>query len=132
MKLRFLSRFPLIKTSVGLLSVSLSGDPLADIWFAIHQRNVIRFALSEKIDAVLTRQSHVLEVENDAAILLFHGDERFQVGDAVFVDPAAQGENDVPVRVPLNSQQFRSLRCRKQVERQAEVAANKHVDEFFN
>jgi hypothetical protein len=36
--------------------------------------NVSRFALSEKIDAVLTRQSHILEVEKDAANLPLRGD----------------------------------------------------------
>src|SRR5277367_1524910 len=52
----------------ALCSIFLSRDPLADVWIAIHQRNVSRFALREKIDAVLTCQSHILEVENDAAI----------------------------------------------------------------
>jgi hypothetical protein len=61
----------------------LSGDPLADVWIAIHQRNVGRFALGEKIDAVLTCRSHILQVENDAAIFPFPADERFQIGNVL-------------------------------------------------
>src|SRR5579863_7454459 len=83
---------------------SLSRDPLADVWIAIRQPDASRFALSEKIDAVLTRQSHILEVENDAPIFPFRGDECFQLGNVLLVDPAAQGKDDVPVGRPLNSQ----------------------------
>jgi hypothetical protein len=43
----------------------LSRDPLADVWIAIHQRNVGSFALSEKSNAILTGQSHIFEIEND-------------------------------------------------------------------
>jgi len=73
----------------ALRSGSLSRDPLADIWITIHQRNVSRFALREKIDTVLTGQSHILEVENDAAIIPFRANESFQLGDTLLVDPAA-------------------------------------------
>ena len=76
------SRFPLIK-SAALASIVLSLDPLADVWIAIHQRDVGRFAPSEKIDAVLTCQSHILEVENDAAIFPFRADESFQLGNVL-------------------------------------------------
>jgi hypothetical protein len=93
---------------------SLSRDPLADVWIAIRQPDVSRFALSEKIYAVLTRQSHILEVENDAAIFPFRGDERFQLGNMFFVDPAAEGEDHFPVRRPLNSQHCVSWRVRVQ------------------
>jgi hypothetical protein len=50
-----------------LCSCALPGDPLADVWGAIHQQNATRFALSEEIDAVLTSQSYVLEVKGDPA-----------------------------------------------------------------
>jgi hypothetical protein len=56
------------KNQLALLSVSLSRDPLPDIWIAIHQLNISRFALGEKIDAILTRQSHILKVKNDSAM----------------------------------------------------------------
>jgi hypothetical protein len=68
---------------------SLSRDPLADIWIAIRQGNTGRFALSEKMDAVLTRQSHILKVKDDSALFSFRGDERFQFGNVLPVDPAA-------------------------------------------
>jgi hypothetical protein len=68
---------------------SLSRDPLADVWIAIRQLNAGRLAPGEKDNAILTGQSHILEVENDAAIFLFRADERFQIGDILFVDPAA-------------------------------------------
>src|SRR5579863_9988463 len=58
--------FPQIKSWLSAFT-SLPGDPLADIWIAIRQGNTGRFALSEKIDAVLTGQSHILEVETDSA-----------------------------------------------------------------
>jgi hypothetical protein len=63
----------------------LSGDPLAAVCIAIHQRNACRFALSEKSDAILTGQSHILEVENDAADFPFRADERFQLRNVLFV-----------------------------------------------
>ncbi|MGD0131941.1 MAG: hypothetical protein ABSE57_07840 [Bryobacteraceae bacterium] len=70
-------------------STSLSRDPLAEVWIAIRQRNASRFALSKKSHAILTGQSQLLEVKNDAAIFPFGGDERFQFDDVLFVDPAA-------------------------------------------
>src|SRR5258708_11616771 len=76
---------------------SFSRDPLANVWIAIHQRDASRFAPGEKIDTVLTRQSHLLEVENDAAALRFRGDECFQLGDMLCVEPAAYRKNHFPV-----------------------------------
>jgi hypothetical protein len=52
----------------------LSRDPLTDVGCAIHQHNVSRLALSEKIDAVLTYQSHILKVKGDAPQPPFRGD----------------------------------------------------------
>ena len=52
----------------------LSRDPLTDVGCAIHQYNVRRLALSEKIDAVLTYQSHILKVKDDAPQPPFRGD----------------------------------------------------------
>jgi hypothetical protein len=90
------------------LSIFLSRDPLPDIWIAIRQRNVIRFALSEKSDAVPTCQSHILEVESDAANFPFRPDERFQLCNALFVDPAAQGKEHLTVRLSVNSKHYQS------------------------
>jgi hypothetical protein len=73
----------------ALASTLLSRDPLAEVWIAIRQRNASRFALSKKSHAILTGQSQLLEVKNDAAIFPFGGDERFQFDDVLFVDPAA-------------------------------------------
>ena len=81
-------RFPAIKP-VALTSFVVYGDPLADVWIAIRQRNAGHFAPSEKSDALLTGQSHILEVENDPAICSFCGNERFQLGNVLSVDPAA-------------------------------------------
>src|SRR5580658_5243497 len=89
---------------------SLSCDPLADVWIAIRQPDASRFALSEKIDAVLTGQSHIFEVENDWATFPFRGDERLQLGNMFFADPTAEGEDHFPVRRPLNSQHCVSWR----------------------
>jgi hypothetical protein len=88
----------------GLPSISLSCNPLTDIRVAIHQLNVTRLALREKIDAVLTGQSHIREVENDAAIFPFRDNERFQLGNVLFVDPAAYGKNHIPIFLPLDFQ----------------------------
>src|SRR5580658_9803908 len=87
----------------ALAFILLRRDPLADVRIAIHQLNAGGFALSEKIDAVPTRQSHIPEVENDSAIFPFRRDKRFQLGDMFFVDLAAEGEDDFPVRLPVNS-----------------------------
>ena len=73
----------------SLASSSLSRDPLAEVWIAIGQRNASRFALSKKSHAILTGESQLLEVQNDAAIFPFCGDERFQFGNVLFVDPTA-------------------------------------------
>jgi hypothetical protein len=67
----------------------LYGDPLADVWITIRQRNAGHFTLSEKSDPILTGQSHIFEVEDDAAVFPFRADERFQLGNVLFVDPAA-------------------------------------------
>jgi hypothetical protein len=72
-----------------LASSSLSRDPLAEVWIAIRQRNASRLALRKKSHAILTGQSQLLKVKNDAAISPFGGDERFQFGNVLFVDPAA-------------------------------------------
>jgi hypothetical protein len=50
---------------------------------AIHQRNAGPFAQSEKSDTILTGQSHILEVENNAANFPFRADERFQLRNVV-------------------------------------------------
>jgi hypothetical protein len=86
----------------------LSRDPLADVWIAIRQRNVSRFALSEKIDTVPTCQRHILQIKNDAPLLSLRGDERLQLGDVLVVDPAAQGKYHLAIRRPVNSKQIRS------------------------
>jgi hypothetical protein len=54
----------------------LSRYPLADVWIAIPQCNPGSFAPSEKNNAILTGQGHILEIENDAAILGFQGNEQ--------------------------------------------------------
>jgi hypothetical protein len=82
----------------------LSLNPLADVWIAIHQRDPGRFAPDEKYDAILTGQSHILEVENNAAIFPFRIDECFQLGNIPLVDPSANGKDYFPVRRPLDSQ----------------------------
>jgi hypothetical protein len=51
-----------------------SRDPLTDVGCAIHQHNVSRLALIEKIDAVLTYQSHILKVKDDAPQPPFRSD----------------------------------------------------------
>jgi hypothetical protein len=55
----------------------------------VHQRNAGRLALSEKVHAVLARQSHILQVKNDTTISPLRADQRFQLGNVLFVDPAA-------------------------------------------
>jgi hypothetical protein len=75
--------------AISLASSSLSRDPLAEVWIAIRQRNASRFALSKKSHAIRTGQSQLLEVKNDSAIFPFGGDERFQLGNVLFVNPAA-------------------------------------------
>jgi hypothetical protein len=76
-------------STISLASSSLSRDPLAEVWIAIRQRNASRFALSKKSHAIRTGQSQLLEVKNDSAIFPFGVDERFQLGNVLFVDPAA-------------------------------------------
>ena len=80
----------------ALLAVSFSRDPFANVWIAIHQRDVRCFAPGQKIDAVLTGQSHILQVENDAAALFFRADECFQLGDVLCVYPAAYVKTTSP------------------------------------
>src|SRR5580658_5736334 len=77
------------RSTISLASSSLSRDPLPEVWIAIRQRNARRFAPSKKSHGILTGQSQLLEVKNDAAIFRFGGDERFQLDDVLFVDPAA-------------------------------------------
>ena len=67
------------------LAALLSGYPFANVWIAIHQRDVRCFAPRQKIDAVFT-ESHIFQVENDAAALLFRADECFQLGDMLCVE----------------------------------------------
>jgi hypothetical protein len=88
----------------ALLAALLSGDPFANVWIAIHQRDVRCFAPGQKIDAVLTCQSHIFQVENDAPALSFRADECFQFGDMLCVDPTAYPKNHFPVFRPVNSE----------------------------
>ena len=99
--MRIVPRFLVIKPT-ALASIVLSRDPLSDVWIAIHQRNAGCLAVSEKSDAVPTRQSHILEVENDAPIFAFRGDERFQFGNMFLVDSAAEHKDHFPVCRPVN------------------------------
>jgi hypothetical protein len=78
-----------VHDTISLASTSLPRDPLAEVRIAIRQRNASRFALSKKSHAIRTGQSQLLEVKNDSAIFPFGGDERFQLGNVLFVDPAA-------------------------------------------
>src|SRR5580698_8234628 len=80
--------FPQIKSYLSA-STSLPGDPLADVWIAVHQRNAGGFALRKKSYAILTCQSHIPEVKNDSPIFSFRADERFQLGNVLLVEPAA-------------------------------------------
>jgi hypothetical protein len=73
----------------GPLLTALSADPLADVWIAIHQCDAGRFAPGKKIDAILTSQSHIFKVKNDSPMCSFCGNERFQLGNVLPVDPAA-------------------------------------------
>ena len=61
--------------------------------------DVSRFASGQKINAVFARKSHILEVENDAATLGLRTNERFQLGDMLFVEPAAELKDHFPVRL---------------------------------
>src|SRR5580658_564660 len=83
------SRSTISINQLALASSFLPCDPLPEVWIAIRQRNASRLALSEKSHAILTGQSQLLEVKNDLAIFPFSGDERFQFGNVLFVNPAA-------------------------------------------
>jgi hypothetical protein len=111
----------------ALASSSLSRDPLADVRIAVHQRNVGSFALSEKNNAILTGQSHVFEVENDAATFLLSADLRFQLNDALLVDPTAKGKDYVPVRLSVDSQHRLSLPVELQAEAPTQIIGKKNV-----
>src|SRR5580658_9033445 len=81
---------------------SLSRDPLADIWIAIRQGNTGRFAMSEKIDAVLTRQSHILEVENDWATFPCRVDQRLLLVHIFSAPHPADVEDHFPLHCSTN------------------------------
>jgi hypothetical protein len=83
------SRSTISINQLALASSFLPRDPLPEVWIAIRQPNASRLALSEKSHAILTGQSQLLEVKNDLAIFPFSGDERFQFGNVLFVNPAA-------------------------------------------
>jgi len=106
--MRIVPRFSSDQAGLHRLSRSLSRDPLANVGIAIRQRNANRFALSEKSDAVLAGQSHILQVEHDATTFRFRADERLQLGNMVAVDPAAQCKDHLAVRLSVNSKQFSS------------------------
>jgi hypothetical protein len=68
---------------------SSSGDPLADVWIAVCERDACRFAPGEEIDAISTSPSHILEIEIDVATFSFRTEERFQFANVLLVDLAA-------------------------------------------
>jgi len=117
----------------ALLAASFSRDPLANVRIAIRQRDASGFAPGEKIDTVLTGQSHILEVENDAPIFSFRGDECFQLGDMLCVEPAAYRKNHFPVFRPVNSEHSalprKILPTKMQVQVQPKVAEMKGIIE---
>jgi hypothetical protein len=120
----------------ALRAALLSGDPFANVWIAIRQRDVRCFAPGQKIDAVLTCQSHIFQVENDAAALRFCGDDCFQLGDMLCVEPAAYRKNHFPVFRPVNSEHSvlprTTLATEMQVQHQPKVAEIKGVIGFDN
>jgi len=121
----------LIKSPLNALRATLlSRDPFANVWIAIHQRDVRCFAPGQKIDAVLTGQSHIFQVENDAAAFFFRADECFQLGDMVCVDPAAYRKNHFPVFGPVNSEH--AALPKMQVQIQPKVAEIKGISEADN
>ena len=77
------------QADMGLAPLVLYPDPLADVWIAIRQRNAVRFAPSEKSNAILTGQSHIFEVQDDSAVFHFRRYERFQLGNMLLLDLAA-------------------------------------------
>ena len=117
----------------ALRAAFLSGDPFANVWIAIHQHDVRCFAPGQKIDAVLTCQSHILQVENDAAAIRFRGDECFQFGDMLCVEAAAYRKNHFPVLRPVNSEHSalprKLLPTEMQVQVQPKVAEIKGIIE---
>ena len=121
---------------LALLAASFSRDPLANVWIAIHQRDAGGFTPGEKIDTVLTRQSHIFQVENDAAALPFRGDQCFQLGDMLCVEPAAYRKNHFPVFRPVNSEHSvlprKTLRTEVQVQHQTQVPESKGVIGFYD
>jgi hypothetical protein len=58
--------------------------------------------LSEKSDAILTGQSHTLEVEDDAAVYSFRADERFQLRNVPFANCTCALASRVNLRVGFN------------------------------
>ena len=129
-----ITQFALHKNSSlhALLAALLSGDPFANVWIAIHQRDVRCFAPGQKIDAVLTCQSHIFQVENDAAALPFRADECFQLGDMLCVKPAAYRKDHFLVFRPVNSEHsslpMKTLLTERQVQFQLKVIEIKGVN----
>ena len=118
---------------LALLAASFSRDPLPNVWIAIRQRDASGFAPGEKIDTVLTCQSHIFQVENDASALRFRGDECFQLGDMLCVEAAAYRKNHFPVFRPVNSEHpalpRKILPTEVQVQVQPKVAEMKGIIE---
>ena len=76
------------------------------------------------------------KVENDAAALRFRGDECFQLGDMLCVEPAAYRKNHFPVFRPVNSEHYvlptKNLPTEMQVQHQPKAAEIKGVIGFDN
>jgi hypothetical protein len=72
----------------------------------MHQPDVSRFTLGEKINGVLACQSQILQVKNDRPPASFRPDERLQLGYAFSVQSTADSDDHFPIPGSLNSRQL--------------------------
>src|SRR5713101_7381102 len=93
------------KSQLQFACLSSSRDPLADICWAILERDVVLFAALQKIDPVLIHEGQISQVQDDAATVGLFADQRFQLAYVFCVHSTAQLDDHLSVRRPRDLQQ---------------------------
>lgn len=81
-----------------LLSASYSSNPLADVWRAILELDIIRFTALEKPDSVKIYQGQIFQIQDYLPSSSLGTEQRFKLGHMLRVHSTSQCEDYLPVR----------------------------------
>lgn len=92
------------KSRLHFSCLAFSRNPLADICWAIPERDVVRFAAFEKTDRVLIHQRQVFQIHDYAATARFCAQQCFQLAYVFSAHSTAQLKDHLSIRGPRDPQ----------------------------